>query len=206
MADKPQYERFITPKGVAVYPHLVRPDTKYDNDGVYSVKLAVKPEEAEPLIEKMTAVRDAFLKELDPKKRKTAKLADLYDVELDDEGEETGRLLLKAKQKALITTDKGEVVEKKIHFFDSANQKIEPKSLWGGSEIKLAGFLVPYYMASTKTVGVSLRLSAVQVFKLVEGDGPSAEAFGFEASEEGYVEETFENAGGDDADGEAEDF
>ena len=217
MADKPKFESFITPVGTAIYPHLLQPDTKFDSDGVYRTTLALDPTEAGSLIEQIEAVRDAFIEEegwtvkdgklMDGKKKKGT-LADLFEDETDDEGEDTSRILIKAKQKAKITSG-DDTFEKEVYIFDSANTKIKPKSLWTGSQVKLAGVLIPYFMATNKECGVSLRLSAVQVFELVEGGEATAENYGFAATEGGYKAETFENAadaGGDDADGDGDEF
>lgn len=39
----------VTPKGLAVYPHLSKPDTKFNKDGVYTTKLKLEGEPAEVL-------------------------------------------------------------------------------------------------------------------------------------------------------------
>lgn len=209
MSDKPDYPKFITPRGTFQYPHLVTPDTKFDSDGVFRCTTAVGVKEAAAFVAHLEAIRDTFYDELEPKQRKVARKADVVEIELDDTGEETGRVLIKAKQKAKITTKKGQVIDKKVPLFDSVNKRISPKSVWSGTEGRLAGVLIPYFMASTKEVGVSLRLNGVQILKLVEGSGDSGESYGFE-EEEGYEGETFENnadnAGGDDTDGDAGEF
>lgn len=52
--------------------------------------------------------------------------------------------------------------------------------------IRLSFTAAPYFMQSTKQVGLSLRPVAVQVIKLNEFGGSSAEDYGFSAEEEGY--------------------
>lgn len=205
--EKPQFEKFMTPRGVALYPHLIKADTKFDSEGVFCVDLAVDAELAAPFIAQLEAVRDAFYKALDAKTKKASTIVDVFTPELDDEGEETGRVIFKAKQKAIIKSG-DKVYKKTISLFDASNNKITPESMWSGTELKLAGVIVPYRMASSKTVGVSLRLSAAQILKLVEGNSDSGESYGF-GEEEGYKGETFENsagAGGDDTDGDGGDF
>ena len=39
----------VTPRGTAVFPHLNTPDTKFDENGVYSTKLALSDEAAAEL-------------------------------------------------------------------------------------------------------------------------------------------------------------
>lgn len=207
-------EKFTSPVGSAVYPHLVRPDTKFDSDGVFRVTLALDAGAAKPFIAQLEAARDRFTATFakdEPVKAKKASIADVYEDELDESGEETGRVLIKAKQKAKVTVG-DKVYEKSVKLFDSQNQIITPDSMWSGTKLKLAGVLVPYYMASSKEIGVSLRLAAAQVIELVQGDGGSGESFGFGSEDGGYVAETFENsaspetAGGDDTDGDGDDF
>ena len=42
---------FTTPDGIAQYPRLLIPDTKFTADGVYSVKMEFAGEDAETLAE-----------------------------------------------------------------------------------------------------------------------------------------------------------
>ena len=42
--------RLTSPKGVAVYPKVNRPDTKFSEDGVYSTKLLVSKDDATAFI------------------------------------------------------------------------------------------------------------------------------------------------------------
>ena len=65
-------DNITTPTGVAVYPHLKRPDTKFNPDGDYSVKLRLPAEDAESLVEKIDeAVENNFakVKKDNPKKK-----------------------------------------------------------------------------------------------------------------------------------------
>lgn len=174
---KSNYTRVFTPVGVAVYPHLTEPDSKFNSAGEYHTKLAVERDEATDLIEKLETIRDEFAETLDPKVRKAHKnVADVFEEELDDEGVETGRVIFKAKMTAHVKTKAGKEWDQEPMIFDSANNRIEPIAglkLWGGSQVRLQCEVVPYAMASTKTIGVSLRLRAVQVVVLSSGGGGS---------------------------------
>ena len=57
-------------------------------------------------------------------------------------------------------------------------------NVWSGSEMKVSAELVPYYTAMVGA-GVSMRLRAVQITKLVEGGNGNAKGYGF-GEEEGY--------------------
>lgn len=42
---KQKYPKHLSPRGVAIYPHLNKPDTRFKEDGEYSVKLRVAVED-----------------------------------------------------------------------------------------------------------------------------------------------------------------
>ena len=56
-------------------------------------------------------------------------------------------------------------------------------NVWSGSKIKVNSLLYPYF--APIGAGISLKLNAVQVLDLVQGNGGN-EGFGFE-EEDGYV-------------------
>lgn len=205
---KPNYTRINTPVVTAVYPHLTEPDTKFDPEGVYRTKFSLPADEAADLIAKLEGIRDAFAEEQDAKIRKTYTIADVCEVELDDEGDETGNVIFTAKMKAKVTTKAGKTFEQAPALFDSANNRLETDGLklWGGSKLRINADVVPYAMASSKQIGVSLRLKAVQIVELVSGGGGSP----FDEYEGGDV---IENSGGDTEenpfdgeDGDADDY
>jgi hypothetical protein len=167
---------FTTPVGVANYPYISKPDTQFDAEGVYKVTLAVPEDEAKPVIELINAELLAGVKALKESKPKTKfKSAPLpYAKELDDDGNETGNVLIKFKSKAAY----------KPSVFDAKNNPMINHNIWGGSEIKVNG-AIAFYSSPSIGQGVTLRLRAVQVIQYVEGsDG--AGKFNFE-EEDGYV-------------------
>lgn len=173
MADKKKFERVITPVGVAVYPHLTKPDTKYDPAGVYKTKLRVPAAEAAELIERLEKIRDEAYAELDAAKRKKLKLADVCEVELDEDGNETGFVIFSAKLKATVIPKDGDPWEQEPIIWDSQNNRLPLKglSIWGGSKIRLSCDVIPFELAQAKLFGVALRLRQVQIIELVEGGG-----------------------------------
>ena len=81
MSEKIKREKFVTPEGVAVYPHLVRPDTKFDSDGVYTVQIAIESGAAQKFIAQLEAARDKFAKEFaaeKPANKAKVKKATIY--------------------------------------------------------------------------------------------------------------------------------
>lgn len=187
MSDKPKYKKVATPVGDAVYPKLTgpQPDTKFDSNGVWHTKVAYTEDEIAEFVELLEEIRDARRDELlEENKRKYAKytLADVVDEELDDDGEATGRLILKAKMKAHVVTKGGKEWDQQPNVFDCSSppQLLNQKTLklGGGSRIRLEVEVVPYAMDSSKTIGVSLRLRGVQVIELREWGGEASTVFG----------------------------
>lgn len=192
--------KFITPKGTAVYPRLNQPDTKYKPEGEYSAKIRLSEEDAAPLVAKIDALIEETFKEEQARliaagkkaAAKTLKYADKpYKAVLDAEGEETGEVEFNIKMKAQYTKKDGSVVKLEPKLFDAAtppNALPRTTQIWGGSQIKVAGELNPF--ATAIGVGMSLRLSAVQVIKLVSGSGGGdASSFGFGGEEGGFEAE-----------------
>lgn len=177
--------QFVTPKGVAVWPSLNNPDTKFVAEGEYHTKLRVSADEAASFIQQLEGIREAYLADAvrrDPKV-KQYKMADLYEEEADDQGDLTGNYLFKFKQKAVIQTRSGSTLNMKVALFDS-QRKPTTVQIGGGSVLRIAGSAIGYAMPSTKMVGLSLRPSAVQIIQLSSGGNASADAF---AIEEGFV-------------------
>lgn len=177
--------QFVTPKGVAVWPSLNNPDTKFVAEGEYHTKLRVSSDEAASFIQQLEGIREAYLADAvrrDPKV-KQYKMADLYEEEVDDQGDLTGNYLFKFKQKAVIQTRSGSTLNMKVALFDS-QRKPTTVQIGGGSVLRIAGAAIGYAMPSTKMVGLSLRPSAVQIIQLSSGGNASADAF---AIEEGFV-------------------
>ena len=215
---KRQVKLTTTPRAiVAGYTALQTPSMNFNKDGKeYKITVAFEAEEAKSFVAQMEALRDEFYDQLieeetDKKKRaalvKSCTKLDIGTEELDDDGEETGRILITFKQRATIFPKNGDPFDKKIGLFDSKGKAITAKlNIGSGSVVKVSFEAAPYFMASTKDVGVSFaRMAGVQLIKYVEytGSGPSAEGMGFEAddSEDGFDGSEFSS---DDLDDEPE--
>lgn len=215
--------RFITPRGVAIWPRLNAPDTKWKPEGEYSCKIRLTPDALpEDLVEKLEALRDEKAEEtradLKTKKQgakiKSLKTRDLLTPETDREtGEETGFVLLNAKMRASGVSKKtGKPWTRKPAVFDAKGKPIDPvPNIYGGSEVKLAVEAQAYYTPKDNEVGIAFYLEAAQVLKLVVGNGQkTADGYGF-GEEEGFEadanESGFEDeSGGDDATGSGDEF
>ena len=103
--------------------------------------------------------------------------------------EETGAVSVRFKLKAKVTPKNGDPFEQRPAIFDAKGKPITGDAkVGGGSKVKVAYELIPYYTAIAGA-GISLRMKAVQVIDLKEySGGASADAYGF-GEEEGYEAE-----------------
>lgn len=173
--ERVPYEVFTTPVGEFVYPRLTQPDTRYDPDGVYQLKLLLPFEdnETQELIAKIDGVLSAFIQTLDLKVQNMYRRSEVYEKEMTEDGTaETGNVLFKMKMKAKVTHAKGSFEQAPVVVMADTGEKVEGL-VYGGSFGKVKGQIVPYTMAANKLVGVTLRLKAVQIHELQSGTGDS---------------------------------
>lgn len=190
-------KKFVTPAGIAVYPHLVTPD-EYEGSLDYKVTLKLNPEDkgVSELIADITALADAELEravaEMKAKGGKSIKAAGElkvnypFEEEVNDAGDETGMILLRAKSKAAGVGKKGPWA-RKIPLFDAQPKPIKHGSIdiWSGSVLKLELKTNVYTAPGLKLSGVSFYIESVQVLQLSNGN--SGGMFG--AEEGGYTDE-----------------
>ena len=193
MAEAPKFKRVTSPKGVALYPALNSPDTKFVPEGVYHCKLAFDPNDEAwaAFKEKVNGIVDEVLeyyKNEKPKLKKKLKPLYPFVEETDGNGEETGREIFQTpKQAAVVKRKKDDKpIKLSVKLFDSKGKEIDPKTIdvGHGTTAKVAFDPVPYHKADDNSVGVALRLKAVQIIEL-STYGASAEDMGFE-EEEGF--------------------
>lgn len=192
MAERKKRPIHITPVGRAVWPKLTRPETKFDADGVYSVKLALPEhsEEAVALINLIEEAMDEALAEGKAKaKGKKVKQADPpYTEEIDRDSEQpTGNLLFSFKMRASGTRKDGTPWTRRPNLYDAHRQPIRPEDvdIWNGTRLRVAYTTEPFYVPALGA-GVSLRLQAAQIIELVSGGERDAASYGFEDEEDGY--------------------
>lgn len=172
--------KFVTPFGVASYPHLNKPDTKGKYaDNKYKTKLVLRGDDPDTQAF-VKSVKQA-LKDL----KGTAKSTHHIPVAID---EETGEVTFTAKSKYAPA------------IFDAKNQKARKAKIGRGSTIRLMGELVEF------DKGISAQLHQVQI-KELNGWGESAfdtVEDGYEYDPEDADDEDADTDGNDD-DSEAED-
>jgi hypothetical protein len=181
--------KIVTPKGIAQYPHLTKADTKFSEVGEFKTSLILPKQDASEILKAVDRVCGQSLNlAKDKTKGEAIKEAPKpYQNEVDDSGKETGNVVIKFKCKAKVTTKSGESFDNKPAIFDAKGNPLTNVNIWGGTQMKVSAELIPYY-TNMVGAGVSLRLRAVQILKLVEG-GTDSSGFGFE-KEDGYEHHT----------------
>ena len=166
----------------AVYPHLVKPDVRFNEYGEYKVTLKVAKQDASQMVKEIDkSIEDSLAIAEKENKGKSVKSAP------KPYKEESDHVFFKFKMKASGVNKKTqEKFTQRPQLLDSKKNPISPNtSIWGGSIMKVAYQPVPYFTPMLGA-GVSLRLKAVQVIKLVEGksDNIFKEEDGFETKPE----------------------
>lgn len=143
-------------KGEAKWAKVLEPD----DYGNFSISLY--GEGVEELETELQSMLDAAVKEIDDAGKKY-QVADI--LKEDDDGKKFLSFKLKAVD--------FEGNPNKITMYDASGKKVDDWSelVGNGSIVKIKYRAAPYYMNSTKMVGLSYRFYAVQVIKLVEYSG-----------------------------------
>ncbi|WP_313196186.1 hypothetical protein [Shinella zoogloeoides] len=214
MAKAPQRPTLTSPKGAFKFPKLTVADTKFKEEGEYSVKLVVSADTpgVAQLISKCDDAAAESLKEAKANAKNAAeakkwetKYLPYAQVEDEETGEPTGEVEFKFTMKASGVSKKtGKPWARKPALFDAKGSPIKGEPDIGGGTIgKISFQIIPY--APTTVVGASakLALEAVQIIELKQFGDKSASSYGF-GEEEGYEYTKDEDEGdspfsGDDA-------
>lgn len=175
-------------KGKARWAKVFEADTRYVPEGEYSIQVVLPEEEAVEVCEQLEKMAEAKLAEVvkeNPKLTNVLSTRQPFEMDTDEAGTPTGDLVFKSKMKARVKSRDGRVYEQKPMVVDAKKTPMDGNTLIGnGSTVKIAVEPIPYMMQATKTVGVTLRLKAVQVIDIVEYGNNAASIF---EEEDGFV-------------------
>ena len=175
-------------KGKSLWTKVFEPDTRFVPEGEYSTQVVVPEAEAMDVCEQLEGIAQGKFDEAvkdNPKLKNVLSIRDVVEKEVDDNGNLTGNVIFKTKLKARIKARSGETYSQSVSVVDAKKTPMDGSQMIGnGSTIKVAVEPVPYLMQSTKQVGVSLRLKAMQVINLIEYGAPSTDVFD---EEDGFV-------------------
>ena len=155
----------ISEIGEAIYPHLNKPDVRFSEAGEYKVTLKVAKSDATAMLKLYnSAIEDALKLAEQNHKGKGIKNAPKPFTEEDN------FVFFKFKMKATGVNQKTkEKFSQRPQLFDAKKNPIPLSTIiWGGSKMRVAYNLVPYYTPMLGA-GITARLKAVQVISLVEG-------------------------------------
>lgn len=201
----------VSCRGTLVHPWLQKPDTKFKAEGQYKTGLRGKANDPK-VIKLMTDVDAAVAVSLasamdkadTPKAKKLVKACeDLpYRIETDDDDNPTGYVIFNFKMIATGTNRKtGEDFEQKPALFDAVGTPLPDADaqIGAGTEAKISYEITEFYQVKTGA-GVSLRMKAVQILKLVKwGGGGDSGYYGFGDESDGtFPDVEAEDDGGDE--------
>lgn len=197
--------QFRTPKGVAVYPRLKDPDTKFHDEGQYKADLKVPADVAKPFIDKWREQYKTWTKKALNKKPDRSDRNAFYYFETDEDGDETGFVIFKLRVKNKITK-RGDLWDRRPAQFDAKGKPIaSPKNVGGGTTMIVAGEV---YLWETPSggKGMSLQPEGIQILDLKEfTGGKSADDFGFGA-EDGFEDDGEDTPFGDETGDDDDDY
>jgi len=143
------------------------PSFEYDTTyGSYNMAFAMTKEdyegsELEGAIQAMLQNSTEKAKKDNPKFKNQIKTdAEVID-EVDEDGELTGRVLIKCKQKGKREVD-GQLVDRKVKIVDTKGNDASHVVATKGSIIRVSFTMIPWYMPTTKTAGKTCWLNSVQ--------------------------------------------
>jgi hypothetical protein len=180
-----------SPKGIANHAWINKADTKFNTDGLFHTDLIVEGKPAEDYRKEIDALVEEALrehtKEMKPGEAKKWSAHYPYTVEEnEDTGAETGRIIFKFKQNAVIHMEDGTKKPIKISVRDAKN-KVTPTAIYSGDIIKTLYAPRMTVATSNKTVGIRLDFCAAQIVKKKErtqgGGGFDEEPDGYEDNE-----------------------
>jgi hypothetical protein len=180
--------RLTTPKATLKYPKLIEPETKFTPEGHYKVTAVIPAEEAGPLADQLDALYEAHkasLKAQAPSQKFKA-IDPSFGYE-DIDGKPCFTISVKMKAKGMDRD--GRSWSAVPALFDASGAPVKDREalrgMWSGTTGRVSFEACPFYQPALGA-GITLRLKAVQILKLVESGG-SAGSFGFQEEAGGWA-------------------
>jgi hypothetical protein len=193
--------KLALPLGRAIYPALKRPDTKFNELGIYKANVSVPLKEAAGVMEQLSNIYKQHTGKAPAKADNT-----MWKLEVDEEtGEETGNVIFKCTVKNVLRN--GVIWDRRPKQFDAKMNPIDVDPR-GGSEMYVSASVYAWSAGGKK--GVTIQPLAIQVINLIEGIGSNPESYGFQKRdgfEAAELDDNNFNGGTDDEpEAESEDF
>lgn len=158
------------------YPWINKADTEYNKDGLFHVDGVGRLADQEIIDLKASldeAVDKAFAdltKDMKPGELKKWSKLYPYEMDEDDEGNETGYIVFKFKQNAKIKLKDGSTKNVKIGIRDS-DDKLVSAQVFNGTIGRVMYSERAIKVASSFKIGVRLDFAQVQIIELASGSG-----------------------------------
>jgi hypothetical protein len=182
--------KMTSPVGVARFPKLNTPDTKFKEEGEYSVQLQLSKDspENQSFINELAKIYEANYKTVSAENRgkKIKRMDPPWKDGVDRDGNDLNCWDLRIKMPAsYMSKQDGKKVEMRPAIFDA---KLNPSKaeVGGGSKIRVNFDVSPFYVPALGA-GISLRLRAVQVLELSQRGSRSGTDYGFSQAD-GFTE------------------
>ncbi len=181
-----------SPKGKALWCKFKEPDTKFNAKGEFSTDVVCDPNDpsVKAYIEKLENLLDIAYNEtcetLGAARAREVRKSSVYKEEYDADGNPTGKVIFKYKLKDLADRrERGDTAE--VLVVDAKRNRLgnEAPLVGNGSTIRVVSYANPYFMQSTKTVGISHIWSKMQIIELVEYTGAGSDDFD---DEDGFID------------------
>ena len=188
-------QRFTTPAGILTFPCFIdEPDTSYtdetnENDlGDFKARIRLDPNDAE-VAEFLAFLQSAYDTNLEEHKVKLGKAklkqkdeGKPWMSEQDEDGNDTGMILVRTKLTRRVTKRDGSFFEQSPKVFDAEGKPLSESPRVGpGTKAKIGGEIHGWYNGGLG-VGITLWCQAVQVIEFVEkfhASNKGAEDYGF---------------------------
>lgn len=185
------------PSGIAVYPALNRPDTKFDELGAYKADFKLPLAKAQKYIDQLSETWKSHT-------GKAVKKSDnpMFYMETDDDGDETGNVVFKCRVKNRLNKQ-GKLWDRRPMLIDAKKGDFPvDTAVWGGTTYRVQAEVYEWLAGDKK--GVSLQPVMVQIIDLVTGGGKADtgafdEEDGYEADEGSPGDTSGFDSEGDDA-------
>ncbi len=174
-------QSLISVVGEFVYPHLNKPDVRFNEAGEYKVTLKVPSAKAKEMLDSIDKAIETSIADAEKDTGKKVKTAPRpYTIEGDN-------VFFKFKMKAtgVNRKTKENFSQRPVVIDSQKNPMPNTVSIWGGTTGKVAYQMRAYYVPALGA-GVTMQLKAVQVIELVEGGSKQLDLFD---KEDGYVNE-----------------
>lgn len=187
--EETKYGTVVTTDVVeAVGIYINTPSFEYDKKfGSYNMVIAMDVKEYDKglgalFTEQLKTYRADLVKQ-NPKLKLQLNEVSPWQLEVDDEGDETGRYIIKFKQRARYVNGDGELIDRNLTIVDSVGGDASHIKATSGSKIRVKFTVVPYYTVATKSYGLSKWMTSVQFIDPVIYSGGNE----FDEIDDGYV-------------------